>query len=124
VLLAHLPPQSLAAAVPEAWPPYTSHSVTTRQALAERLLEIARLGFATDHEEWADGVSCAAAPVFGHDGSALAALSVVGPSTRMSVKFEPLVQLVVETAAELSAAMGQPRPRQEASALRDRSQAG
>jgi IclR family acetate operon transcriptional repressor len=110
VLLAYLPPARLAKVVPENWPPYTEHSVTTRRQLVQRLRDVVSSGFAVDHEEWADGVSCAAAPVFGHEGAALAALSVVGPTARMRVKFEPMVQLVVETAAELSRAMGQPRP--------------
>jgi len=61
-------------------------------------------GYATAVDELEPGLSAVAAPVFGPDRDAVAALSVSGPTMRMSsARLEELGALLVHHAAELSA---------------------
>ena len=110
-LLAHIDRERAISLIPERWSPMTARSLTTRKRLLMRLDEILAAQYAVDDEEWAEGVSCVAAPVLGHDGQVEAALSVVGPTSRMHLKREPLIALVVSSAAEISAAIGHRRGR-------------
>jgi IclR family acetate operon transcriptional repressor len=105
-LLAYIDRDQAAKLIPDRWTPLTSQSLCTRSALLARLDEISGAGYAIDDEEWGEGVSCVAAPVLAHNGQIQAALSVVGPTSRLHLKFDRLLSLVVATAAEISAAMG------------------
>jgi DNA-binding IclR family transcriptional regulator len=105
-LLAFLDRGRAEALIPMNWAPLTARSVTDRAALMNELEQIAARGYAVDDEEWAEGVSCVAAPIYGHDGQVQAALSVVGATSRVHLKLDALVALVVETAAQISAEMG------------------
>ncbi len=54
-----------------------------------------------------EGVRCIAAPVRDHTGCVVAALSISGPTTRMTKERIPeMSRLVISISAELSAAMG------------------
>jgi IclR family acetate operon transcriptional repressor len=64
-----------------AWTPKTLSSV---EALRADLEHSSRRGFAIDDEERELGVCCVAAPIFDRLGRCVAALSISGPSTRMS----------------------------------------
>ncbi len=46
----------------------TAHTLTTPAALKAELRQIVKQGIALDQEEFADGISCAAAPIFSADG--------------------------------------------------------
>ncbi len=105
-MLAYIDRDLAAKLIPDRWTPLTSQSLCTRTALLARLDEIAGAGYAIDDEEWGEGVSCVAAPVLAHNSQIQAALSVVGPTARLHLKFDRLLSLVVATAAEISAAMG------------------
>jgi DNA-binding IclR family transcriptional regulator len=60
-------------------------------------------GYATSIDELEVGLSAIAAPVLGPDGAAVAALSVSGPTTRLTAeRIEKLVPLLKEEAAGLS----------------------
>lgn len=54
---------------------------TTRADLLAEVREARRLGYATSHDEFVDGVSAAAAPVV-IGGRVVAAVSIAGPTTR------------------------------------------
>ncbi len=58
--------------------PRTAHTITDIGTLLENLAGARRLGFAVDDEEDAEGVFCAGAAFFGHDGSCAGAVSVTG----------------------------------------------
>lgn len=107
VLLAYLPPERAAALL--ATMPltrFTSHTITDPDALRAELATIHQHGYALDREENIEGVACVAAPVFGRDGACLATASVAFPAAQMARR-EELVPLVVETAAKISANLGQ-----------------
>lgn len=84
--------------------PYTENTITNPEKLKEELLEIRKRGYALDLEEMEKGVRCIAAPIIGRDEKLLGAISVSGPSTRISLDYlnKQLVPLVKGKAEELS----------------------
>jgi DNA-binding IclR family transcriptional regulator len=80
------------------------HTITDRQALETELEETRRRGYATAVDELEPGLAAVAAPV--HAGDTVAALSISGPTVRMTPeRLEELGPLLVSEAAELSAAL-------------------
>jgi IclR family transcriptional regulator, acetate operon repressor len=59
-------------------PPRTAHTITDIDSLLEDLAVARRHGFAVDDEEDAEGIFCAGAAFFGHDGACAGAVSVTG----------------------------------------------
>lgn len=61
-----------------------------------------------DWGEREEHVRCIAAPIFNHEGRAIASLSISGPSTRITTYYmkNELVDLIRETAERLSHKMG------------------
>ncbi|MCI2105336.1 MAG: IclR family transcriptional regulator [Intestinimonas sp.] len=85
------------------FPPHTEHTITTYEALVEELHKVKRDGYALDHDEQEAGLTCIGAPILQHDGSALAAISLSGPTSRMlSGDIEERVEAVRRTAREIS----------------------
>jgi IclR family acetate operon transcriptional repressor len=64
---------------------WTSKTLGSAEALRAELELAAQRGFAIDDEERELGVCCVAAPIFDRLGRCVAALSISGPSTRLSV---------------------------------------
>ena len=88
----------------------TERSVVDRDKLIEHLQQVRVQGFATDLEECADGVVCAAAPVFDATSQLVAAIAVSAPSLRADqarVERE-LAPQVVAAATRLSQQLGAP----------------
>lgn len=78
-------------------------------SLAERLEEIRQCGFAVDVEEYVQGVTGLAAPIFDYRGEGVGAVGVAGPTDRMPTADDEIARmgkLVVEAANEISAALG------------------
>ena len=78
-------------------------------SLAERLAEIRRCGFAVDLEEYVQGVTGLAAPIFDYRGEVVGAVGVAGPADRMPTGDDEIARmgkLVVEAADEISTALG------------------
>ncbi len=112
VLLAHLAAADLRRALARPLRRFTDHTVTGRRTLAHQLAEARRLGFAEAVEELEAGFVAVAAPVFRHDGSVVAAISVGGPTARIPPDRLPdLAARVVRHAARASRALGYRRPR-------------
>ena len=59
----------------------TSHTITSRRRLDQELTEIRSTGYAQDHEEYQEGVSCLAAPFLLH-GEVVAAFGISVPTGR------------------------------------------
>ena len=64
--------------------PYTAHTIIVKKALRDDLEHIRDKQIAYDMEEKEIGVICAAAPVLGANNTAIAAISLSGPSFRMT----------------------------------------
>jgi IclR family transcriptional regulator, acetate operon repressor len=64
----------------------TDRTITNRMVLGHELEEIRRRNFAVTDEELEPGLVAIASPVYREGGSVVAALSVSGPSTRLSAR--------------------------------------
>ena len=64
-------------------PRFTPRTTTDTARLREELHRIRQQGYATDLDEYEEGVRSLAAPVFNPDGQILAAMSLSGPSSRL-----------------------------------------
>jgi IclR family acetate operon transcriptional repressor len=85
----------------------TPRTITAASALHEELARIRARGFAFDEEEYDEGVTCVAAPVFDHSGEVLAAISMSGPSARMSrLDLMRVGERIVQMAGEVSGQLG------------------
>ena len=81
--------------------PQTEHTITTLPAMDRELAEIRRRGYAIDDEEQEIGVRCVAVALPGDP--IRAAISISGPSTRMTESLiGTAVPLLAATAAELA----------------------
>jgi DNA-binding IclR family transcriptional regulator len=86
---------------------YTPSTVTDQAALHRRLEAIRAAGYGTDEEEYTVGVRCVAVPVRDQGGQVIAAMSVSVPVIRFDDQVSARARgLLLEAAAELSAALG------------------
>ena len=60
------------------------NTITSKKQLRRELNQIRARGVAVDDEEMAAGLRCVAAPVFDHTGNAVYAVSLSGPSLRLT----------------------------------------
>lgn len=90
-----------------ALPRFTTRSITAPAAYRAALRLVARQGYAVDDEEYLDGVRAVSAPVRGASGAVVAALTVVGFSTRLTPeRLAVASEAVVAGAAAVSARLG------------------
>ncbi len=80
-------------------PGLTDHTITTPDALLAELHNVRQHGYAIDNEERAYGIKCIAAPIHNYGGRVVGAISVSGPSFRVSADMLPDVIAAVTTAA-------------------------
>jgi IclR family KDG regulon transcriptional repressor len=89
------------------WTPRTENSVKDAADLEQRLLEIRKCGWGFDMEENEQGVRCVAAPIFDNRGIVCGAVSISGPSVRMTKeKLKKLAVKVKEGAGRISDDLG------------------
>jgi len=85
----------------------TSRTLTSREALTADLAEVRRRGYAVTSEELEPGLAAVAAPVFRDGAAVVAALSVSGPSTRLTpARMAEVAARCVAEASALSAVLG------------------
>jgi DNA-binding IclR family transcriptional regulator len=75
-----------AADPPADLPRLTARTLVSRAALDADLADVRARGYATAIEELEVGLHAVAAPIFGHSGACLAAVSVSGPSYRLPLE--------------------------------------
>lgn len=93
-------------------PRLTPNTLPSPAELKKELARIREQGYAVDNEEAVTGLRCVAAPFFDHTGRALAAFSVAGPASRVSLQRTPeIARAVLETAAEISHRLGYSPPK-------------
>jgi IclR family acetate operon transcriptional repressor len=87
--------------------PYTDRTITDRTRLRAELDAVRAAGFATAIDELELGLAAIAVPVRGARGDVIAALSISGPSLRMtSTRIRDLKAVLIDEARELSARLG------------------
>ena len=85
----------------------TSHTLTSFEALTQDLDVSRQQGYAVDDEENAIGLRCVAAAIFDEHGEPLAAISVSGPSARVTDQRIPaLGELVHKVAEDITSELG------------------
>jgi IclR family KDG regulon transcriptional repressor len=86
----------------------TENTITEPQKLEQHLALVRKHGYAVDDEENEKGIRCVAAPVLNEKGQVVAAISISGPTIRISRKMaqETLRQQVMQTAFEISRQLG------------------
>jgi IclR family KDG regulon transcriptional repressor len=86
---------------------YTKKTIPDRLKLSAELQMIRNRGWAIDDEEHEYGVRCVAAPVRNWTGSVVAALSISGPTVRLTLEqLDSARSLVCEGAEEISGLLG------------------
>jgi DNA-binding IclR family transcriptional regulator len=88
-------------------PRYTDNTLTEAERLAKELERVRSQGYAFDNEEAEKGVSCIGAGIYNDEGRIVAGLSVSAPSDRLQKDW---AQSVLQTADQISRAMGYQRP--------------
>jgi IclR family transcriptional regulator, acetate operon repressor len=116
VLLAFAPDSERERLLAGPLPRTTPRTIVEREKLRTELDRVRARGWATTVEELEDGLNAVAAPVFGADGTVVAAVSVAGPAFRLRPAELPrTARLVVEAADAISRRMGHvPSERKEA----------
>ena len=85
----------------------TEKTITRSFDLKEEIKKVRSQGYATDDEETEMGGRCVAAPILGREGETIAAISIIGPTSRIKEEdFGRLATLAKETAVQASAALG------------------
>jgi DNA-binding IclR family transcriptional regulator len=105
LLLAHLPAAELDKWLSHPLVAYTSRTITDPRRLRSELTRIRRLGWAQDKGEDAPSIHAFAAPVFGPDGSMVAALSVPFLAGTSPERMEELRLAAIATAKAITAAL-------------------
>ena len=107
-MLAALPERAFAAAIGRReLTEYTPRTLTSIAALAGELVATRARGYAVDDEEHAPGLRCVAAAVLDENGQPWAAVSLAGPTTRMThARLPALGALVRATARDLTSELG------------------
>jgi len=108
-LLAYLPAAHFNDLLPRmTFTPKTANTITDPATLQTHLQTVRQRGYAIDDEENEAGIRCVAAPILNERGQAIAALSVSGPTVRLTHErlHGALRNQVMATALKISHAMG------------------
>jgi len=80
----------------------TPNTITDRETLFETLARVRERGYALDDEEIQPGLRCVAAPVLDFEDDVLGAISVAGPTSRMSgTRFRETIPEMVTNSANI-----------------------
>lgn len=104
-LLAQLPADELARAVPARLEAHTANTITDRDALLAELEQVRSTGLAIDHEEYSIGIAAVGTTVEDAMGS-VAAITIVVPSSRFEGNEEVLGAALLSTRDEILRALG------------------
>jgi IclR family transcriptional regulator, acetate operon repressor len=108
-ILAFSPPEVAAALIDAGLERRTARTIVAPGALRRELARIRESGVSFDREESGPGIVCAASPVFGAGGMAVAALSLTGWSSRLDLaRVAPAVRTAaLALSRQLGSALGQ-----------------
>jgi DNA-binding IclR family transcriptional regulator len=110
VFMAHMDPEQLDALLVEGLESYTPRTIVDRPTLGRELALVRERGYACPVDEQEIGLAAVGAPIRTLDGHVIAAVTVSGPSFRITDETLPdLADHVVAAAAEISQRHGYPR---------------
>jgi len=86
---------------------YTRKTLCSRETLLKYLERVRRRGYAIDDEEIELGTRCIGAPIFSEDHRVIAAVSVSGPSSRITAQSVPeIAEHLLRCCGDISASLG------------------
>ena len=86
---------------------FTPNTLVSSEELLKALERVRRRGYAIDDEEIELGVRCVGAPIFNDDHWAIAAVSVSGPTSRITVQSVPgIAEHLLRCCHDISASLG------------------
>ncbi len=74
----------------------TSNTITQKEEFLEELAKIRERGYSVDNEEFEEGLRCVAVPLFLEDLNFFGAISISGPSRRITVEAIPRIAEVLK----------------------------
>ena len=82
---------------------FTETTITSRRAFRQELNQIRQQGFAVDRAEGMAGIHCVAAPILDRHGSALGAITIAAPMSRIPEdEFQAIGEIVKQGARQAS----------------------
>ena len=88
-------------------PAFTTATIVDRKRFERELQTIQEQGYALDNGEREAGVRCVAAPIFNAHGLVVAAVSISGPSSRLSIaNLHQLARSLTRAASRISESLG------------------
>lgn len=108
VILAHLPEDEVVDIITKkGLEQHTENTITDQTIFIEELQKVKKQGYGVEIEENEEGITCIAAPIFDHKGDIIAAVSISGPSTRMTKqRLLELMPSITETGKTISKRLG------------------
>jgi DNA-binding IclR family transcriptional regulator len=104
VFLAFLPLEVVEPILSAPLPAYTEKTITSPTQLREELETARQRGYGLDDEEFEVGIRAVSVPIRDIDGNVIAALSVPGPTNRLTPERIPdIAQALIEAASAVSA---------------------
>jgi DNA-binding IclR family transcriptional regulator len=104
VFLAFLPPEVVEPLLNEPLAAHTEKTITSPDRLREELEATRQRGYSLDDGEFEDGVRAISAPILDIGGNVIAAMSIPGPTNRLTPERIPeLAEALVEAANTVSA---------------------
>ncbi|RSK27205.1 IclR family transcriptional regulator [Bacillus sp. HMF5848] len=88
-------------------PDHTDHTMTNLDEFLNHLVNVKEQGYALDMEENEYGIRCVAVPIFDHSSKVIAAVSISGPTLRMTDdRLQELKQRMIEVGQHISIRLG------------------
>lgn len=110
-IIANKPPNEWRKYLPSTLNRLTMNTITDFQIMLDHLTQIRQCGYALDNEENLEGLSCVAAPIFDHHSQVIAAISISGPSYRITEDRIPaFANDVIAAARQISIRLGYQDP--------------
>jgi DNA-binding IclR family transcriptional regulator len=108
VILSYLPEQEVVSIIAKyGLPKHTDNTIIDEKQLLAALRKIKQQGYGMEIEENEIGISCMATPIFDSRGKISAAVSISGPSTRLTLeRMENLSPIIIEVGKKISKRLG------------------
>lgn len=88
-------------------PKLTPNSITDINTFLDELDRVKKQGYAFDNEECEQGAKCVAAPIRDHTGKIVAAISISGPASRITMqRRDDLIKIIKQYALQFSYELG------------------
>ncbi|AOY76064.1 IclR family transcriptional regulator [Clostridium formicaceticum] len=86
---------------------FTQYTITELQEMKETLKKVREVGYALDEEENELGIRCIGSPIFNHNGEVCGAISVSGPTMRVTKEtIENFKNYILEYSSKISKELG------------------